>query len=235
MIRGYGVAVLSVLGALLISYWPVSHFGICSRVAVSLCRDVQRVIRWRRSGIPSYRPFCARFLLQLLPPVDSLVAKPSQIPRFLIFIVSALFVGSLTVAQRRTTESLRRTRDDLNETVQELKKTNETLGKSEAYLAETQTLSHTGTFGWNVSSGELFWSEESFRILGYERTLKPTVQLSLRVLQEREFQRVGANESFQIDVRVFAATNRNLEAAIVEGGIEIFAHGCLFSAKVGRH
>jgi len=39
----------------------------------------------------------------------------------------------------------------------------------------------------------------------------------LRVLQEREFQRVGGNESFQIDVRVVAATNRNLEAAIVEG------------------
>ena len=40
----------------------------------------------------------------------------------------------------------------------------------------------------------------------------------LRVLQEREFQRVGSNQSLQIDVRVVAATNRNLEAAIVAGG-----------------
>ena len=39
----------------------------------------------------------------------------------------------------------------------------------------------------------------------------------LRVLQEREFQRVGGNESLQTDVRVVAATNRHLQTAIAEG------------------
>jgi transcriptional regulator with GAF, ATPase, and Fis domain len=39
----------------------------------------------------------------------------------------------------------------------------------------------------------------------------------LRVLQEREFQRVGANDSLKTDVRVVAATNRDLHAAIAEG------------------
>jgi transcriptional regulator with GAF, ATPase, and Fis domain len=48
--------------------------------------------------------------------------------------------------------------------------------------------------------------------------LPAETQISLlRVLQEREFQRVGGNESFQTDVRVVAATNRNLETAIAEG------------------
>jgi PAS domain S-box-containing protein len=39
----------------------------------------------------------------------------------------------------------------------------------------------------------------------------------LRVLQEREFERVGGTQSIQVDVRVVAATNRDLEAAIGNG------------------
>ena len=48
------------------------------------------------------------------------------------------------------------------------------LRRSEAYLSEAQRLSHTGTFGWNPSSGEMYWSEESFRIFEYDPAIIPT-------------------------------------------------------------
>jgi len=62
-----------------------------------------------------------------LPPMYSLAAKPGEIPRLLIFTLSALFVGLLSAAQRGAMESLRRARDDLKETVQEVLRTNEAL------------------------------------------------------------------------------------------------------------
>src|SRR5437773_1080936 len=49
-----------------------------------------------------------------------------------------------------------------------------------AYLAEAQRLSHTGSFGWRVSTGEIAWSDETFRIFQYDRTTTPTVESVLQ-------------------------------------------------------
>jgi PAS domain S-box-containing protein len=62
----------------------------------------------------------------------------------------------------------------------ERKRAEEELRRSEAYLAEAQRLSQTGSFGWRVSSGEIFWSEETFRIFEYDRAAKPTLELVLQ-------------------------------------------------------
>ncbi len=61
--------------------------------------------------------------------------------------------------------------------ITERKQSEENLRRSEAYLAEAQKLSHTGSFGWTISSGELTWSDETFRIFEVEPATKPTLEL----------------------------------------------------------
>jgi PAS domain S-box-containing protein len=51
------------------------------------------------------------------------------------------------------------------------------LRRREAYLAEAQKLSHTGSFGWDVSTGEIYWSDETFRIFELDRKTEITTEL----------------------------------------------------------
>jgi len=64
--------------------------------------------------------------------------------------------------------------------ITERKVAEDAIRRSEAYLAEAQKLSHTGSFGCKASSGEMFWSEETFRIFGYDRDAKPAVEAILK-------------------------------------------------------
>jgi PAS domain S-box-containing protein len=50
------------------------------------------------------------------------------------------------------------------------------LKRSEAYLAQGQAISHTGSFGRNVLTGEIYWSEETYRIFEHDRSVKPTLE-----------------------------------------------------------
>ena len=48
--------------------------------------------------------------------------------------------------------------------------------------------------------------------------ISPAFQVKLlRVMQEREFERVGGNKSIRVDIRLIVATNRNLEDAVLKG------------------
>jgi len=76
------------------------------------------------------------------------------------------------------------------------------LRRREAYLAEAQRLSHTGSFGWTVSSGELFWSDETFRIFEHDRSVKPTL--------DSVVQRVHPEDRADFEV----VTNRALAGAL---------------------
>ncbi len=54
------------------------------------------------------------------------------------------------------------------------------LQRSEAFLAQGQRISHTGTFGWSVASGEFYWSAENYNILEYDRSVQASADLALQ-------------------------------------------------------
>ena len=91
--------------------------------------------------------------------------------------------GEITV-RRQAEQALHRAHDDLEGLVAQrtgqLAQANESLRRSETYLAEAQRLSLTGSFGWNLAKQELFWSKQTFCILGYDEATKPTLE---RVLE----------------------------------------------------
>jgi PAS domain S-box-containing protein len=67
-----------------------------------------------------------------------------------------------------------------NDTASRLQDLYANLQQSEAFLAEAQRLSKTGSFGWCVTTGEIRWSEETFRIFQYDRSTEPNVELVLQ-------------------------------------------------------
>src|SRR6185295_1491286 len=67
------------------------------------------------------------------------------------------------------------------------------LRRREAYLTEAQRLSHTGSFGWRPDSGEVVWSDETYRIFEYDRSLKLTIDSVMQRVHpqdQADFQKV---------------------------------------------
>jgi PAS domain S-box-containing protein len=118
----------------------------------------------------------------IVPSGHSLHVNATDAPRMVVFSLTSLFIGMLGAAQSNASKVLRRIHDKLVNTLDELKEANlalqlenverkqvqEKLLWSEAFLAEGQEISHTGSWRWNLSLGRLIWSEEHFRIFGYE-------------------------------------------------------------------
>ncbi|MBR0822446.1 PAS domain S-box protein [Bradyrhizobium liaoningense] len=89
-----------------------------------------------------------------------------------------------------------------NTDVQARKRAESALQRSSAYLAETQSLSLTGSFAWEVVGGRPFWSDETYKILGFDRGTKPSFDALIarvhpddRALARRQIESIaqGAN------------------------------------------
>ena len=105
-------------------------------------------------------------------------------------IILALSIALIAVLggwrrdRRLLSEARRGSQDRVAGRTTALEKANDDLKTAQAelqrrwqYLAEAQRLSHSGTFGWKVRSGELVWSDETYRILGFTRETNPTLDL----------------------------------------------------------
>jgi PAS domain S-box-containing protein len=62
----------------------------------------------------------------------------------------------------------------------DLQRAHENLQQSEAFLSQAQRMSQTGSFGWNVATSEIYWSEETYNIFGIDRSANPTFDLVLQ-------------------------------------------------------
>ena len=128
VIMNYGIAVLSVTAALIIARRMEIVLQSAAHVSLFVCAVMFSA--WLGGVGPGLLAIALSILAfdyYFLPPIYSLAVEITEIPRLLIYALSALFVGSLSVAQRSTAQSLRRSRDDLHGTVQALKRTNEAL------------------------------------------------------------------------------------------------------------
>src|SRR3984893_770551 len=96
--------------------------------------------------------------------------------------------------------------NELEKANQDLKAEQAEVQKRWQYFAEAQKLSHSGTFGWKVSTGELIWSEETYRILGFTRETNPTLDLVFDRIHPEDRERLqqlrdrAAQNGMELDV-----------------------------------
>ena len=118
----YGVAVLSIVATLIGLWWVDTVFHAAPHVSMFLCAVMFSA--WFggvRPGLLAIALALLAFKYYFLPPTHSWNVETAQLPRLLVFALSALFVGSLSAAQRSATESLRRARDDQQKINEELR------------------------------------------------------------------------------------------------------------------
>ncbi|HTT22122.1 MAG TPA: ATP-binding protein [Candidatus Sulfotelmatobacter sp.] len=142
--------------------------------------------------------FIAAFSLGLQQDAGMLVAGsrradfPTEVERLLLRV--AANQAGIGLQEARRSDEQKRTAEILEQRVTErtslLTAVNEELRRSKTYLAEAQKLSHTGSFGWKTSTGEITWSDETFRIFQLDWTTTPTVELILQRVHPEDVARV---------------------------------------------
>ena len=102
--------------------------------------------------------------------------------------------------------------------ITERKQAEEALRRSEAYLSEGQRLSHTGSWARNVSTGDIFFSEESFRIFGFDPR-KNRMTLALLLSRVHPDDHASLEETIQKAIRDASHFETDYRIILEDGSI----------------
>jgi len=130
---------------------------------------------------------------------------------------------------------------EINTDITEHRRAQEMLERIQAaYLAEAQSLSHTGSFAWTADSDDIIWSEECARIYGYEPDAKPMTEALMaqvhpgdRQRAQRTYERaVNAGEKVDIEHRLMMPDGSMKYIHVVAHAMSENGHGRQFVGAV---
>jgi PAS domain S-box-containing protein len=85
------------------------------------------------------------------------------------------------------------------------------LQRSEAYLAEAQKLSLTGSIAWDIVNDDHFWSDETYQIMGFDRSVKPSMDLIMQRVHPDD----RAHLQHEVDRATQGAQNHDYESRLL--------------------
>jgi len=182
MIRRYGLALLSVAIAFASALFLEKHNFHGLEFPIFLFAIV--LTAWYLGTGPAIFALilCSlAFDYYFTAPFHSFAVERAEGPYYVMYILFALLIAGFAAIRRRAESKLLQARNELEVANKELGTlAHSALRRSDAYLAEAQALSHTGSFGWNIASGEIYWSEETYKIFGLDRNAKPTMEFVMQ-------------------------------------------------------
>src|SRR2546421_8600171 len=241
-VQRYGLSILSVAICTAVTF-PLQEFG----VRVSLFFPAVLLATWFGGTGPGLLAVLLSILsinFFFTEPFFAFEFSVRDIPTTVAFLFSALVISSWSSARKRNENRLRKSESELRQARNELEakveertaklsRANEELHReiierenaeqklrhSEAFLTEGQRISHTGSWSWDVSSGKATWSEEHYRIFGFdpERT-EASFQLFMETVHPEDRQFIKQ----KIDEPIHERTGFDLEfrLALADGSIK---------------
>src|SRR6266513_6089963 len=241
-VQRYGLSILSVAICTAVTF-PLQEFG----VRVSLFFPAVLLATWFGGTGPGLLAVLLSILsinFFFTEPFFAFEFRVRDIPTTVAFLFSALVISSWSSARKRNENRLRKSESEVRQARNELEakvaertaklsRANEELHReiierenaeqklrhSEAFLTEGQRISHTGSWSWDVSSGKATWSEEHYRIFGFdpERT-EASFQLFIETVHPDDRQFIKQ----ELDETIHARTGFDLEfrLALADGSIK---------------